>query len=151
MKETGKAYKITAWVLGIIVYLFIFGIVTKAYLFSNIYIDMEIPAKTVCKQSVKQINLTITLKNKTNGNIDSEQNYFLSYHLMDLKGNIIKFDNMRTSLPVITSGSSKDIQMSVEVPQKSGEYQIEADVVKEGEFWYKDKGNKTSVGKLVVE
>lgn len=151
MKSFSKVYKITAWTIGTIIYLFVFVVVAKSYLLANPYIDLQIPSQMVCKLSQKQIEITVGLKNKTNYNLDSRDRYFLSYHLLDAEGNMLKFDNPRTNLPLITPGKSVNIPMQVQIPKMPGEYQIEIDVVQEGVFWYKDKGNKTAIGKLIVE
>ncbi|MGE5473034.1 MAG: hypothetical protein ACM3UU_02300 [Ignavibacteriales bacterium] len=151
MKKNSGAWKLICWISGIIIYIFVFLIVAKIYVFSNPDIELRMPSKTVCNITDKQILINVKFKNKTSYNLNSEAKYYLSYHLLDSNGNIIKFDNVRTNLPTVQPGRSKDIGMKVEVPRTPGEYKLEVDLVKEKQFWFKNRGNKTVIITLVVE
>lgn len=151
MNKKSKTLKLICWIIGLILYSAIFLIVAKVYVFSNPDIELQIPAKTICNVTEKQILINIKFKNKTSYNLNSGGKYFLSYHLLDSNGNIIKFDNVRTNLPTVQPGRSKDIGMKVEVPRTPGEYKLEVDLVKEKQFWFKNRGNKTVIITLVVE
>lgn len=151
MKKKSGAWKSICWGLGIIAYAFIFIMAAKIYIFSNPDIELQIPEQTVCNINEKQITINVKFKNKTSYNLDSGGKYFLSYHLLDAKGNLINFENIRTNLPTVQPGRSKDVKMIVEVPKAQGEYKLEADLVKENQFWFEKRGNKTAIVTLVVE
>ena len=146
-----KKIKITLWILGILVYLFLFGLAAKSYIFSNVYADFSMPEEIIAEGSGERIEVVIEVKNKTIHNINSEDNYFLSYHLYDSEGRMISFDNVRTPIPGIMPGRTKEIEMLVDVPENEGNYIIETDIVKENEYWFSDKGNGTAKSRLTVK
>ena len=53
------------------------------------------------KLSGMKILLNLKVKNNLNENLRPADQYFLSYHLYDQKGNLISFNNRRFILPVI--------------------------------------------------
>jgi hypothetical protein len=146
-----KKIKIALWTLGILVYLFLFGLTAKSYIFSNVYADFSLPEEVIAESIGERIKVEIEVKNKTIQNINSEDNYFLSYHLYDSEGRVISIDNVRTPISGIMPGRKKRIEMLVDVPEKEGTYIIEADIVKENEYWFSDKGNGTAKSRLTVK
>lgn len=119
--------------------------------YNNPDVYLQIASKTVCINGGEQTSVMVRVKNTGNKILSSEQNYFLSYHLLDRNGKKLIFDNIRTKIPELQPGEVKDISMRVQAPLKAGKYIIEADVVQEGVTWLKEKGNETAKGKLIVK
>jgi hypothetical protein len=68
----------------------------------------------------------------------------LSYHLLDSKENIIKYDNPRFSISgELPSKYFGDVVASIPAPIKKGKYIIQFDMVKEGITWFEKKGSQT--------
>lgn len=77
---------------------------------------------------------------------------FLSYHLLDEKGEILRFDNPRTALPrTIKPGDRVEIIAKIKIPLEKGTYALEFDLVREGVAWLRDSGSKTLLITLQVD
>lgn len=67
-----------------------------------------------------------------------------SYHILDAKGDMVEYDNIRTPFgKVIKPGESAMVNLIAYSPSKRGQYYLEVDIVKEQIAWFKDKGLKT--------
>lgn len=76
----------------------------------------------------------------------------LSYHILDENKKEYYYDGERTPLPqTIRSGESLFIEAVVKVPDESGTYYIEFDMVLEEVAWFSEKGSETKFIKLVVK
>lgn len=68
----------------------------------------------------------------------------LSYHLLDPRGEMIRFDNPRTYLRgTVAPGETAEPTAAVKAPLDAGEFLLEFDMVREGIAWFKDFGSKT--------
>lgn len=77
---------------------------------------------------------------------------FLSYHLLDEKGTMLKFDNPRISFPQkVRPRRTVEIEAAVRSPLEPGSYLLEFDIVRERIAWFKDYGRKTPRISLRVE
>jgi hypothetical protein len=77
---------------------------------------------------------------------------FLSYHLLDWSGKILRFDNPRTSFPrMISPGETVGIRVKVQTPLTKGKYILEFDLVREGLAWFVDSGGVTLRIPVTVE
>jgi hypothetical protein len=77
---------------------------------------------------------------------------FLSYHLLDATGKVLKFENARTSLPSpVLPGEEIGLPIRVKAPLDKGAYLVEIDLVREGLAWFKDSGSRTLIIPLRVE
>jgi hypothetical protein len=75
---------------------------------------------------------------------DKENPVRISYHLLDAKGEMIEYDNIRTPFSKrIRRDDSAKVDLMVYAPSQKGEYQLEVDIVKEKVTWFKWKGTKT--------
>lgn len=93
----------------------------------------------------EKVPLHLTVKNNLPVDIQSEHRYFLSYHIYDRDGEPIQFHNRRYIIPVVLKKKSTTrfvLPVYFEYP-RSGDYIVEVDIVKEGEFWGADKKWKT--------
>lgn len=66
---------------------------------------------------------------------------FLSYHLLNSQKEIISFNNRRFPLSgKIMPGERREMEIFIRNPLEPGTYLLQFDLVKEGLFWYKEKG-----------
>ncbi len=110
-------------------------------------------AKQLALFQGERINLRFKLTNNYNEEIGTTNGYFLSYHLKDFKGNIVKNENRRFPIKISIKPRTSEI---VEIPiyfdyKKTGNYVVEFDIVKEGYFWGSSKGWKLPVLKLELK
>jgi hypothetical protein len=99
-----------------------------------------------------EVPLRLTNKGRATWIPDGKFPYFLSYHLMDEKGQILRFDNRRFSLSKrVYAGQKIDLIIPLRSPLEPGEYHLEFDLLREGLFWFKDRGSPTSKVKLSVK
>jgi hypothetical protein len=76
----------------------------------------------------------------------------ISYHLLDDKGQVLKFDNPRTALPkAVPPGKKIEAAVRVKAPLEAGTYILDFDLVREGLSWFKDLGSRPLRIPLVVE
>jgi hypothetical protein len=77
---------------------------------------------------------------------------FISYHLLDARGKVLRYDNPRTPLPgVVSPGRTVELSLRVKAPLERGDYRVEFDLVREGIAWFKDTGGDTLVLPLTSE
>ena len=94
----------------------------------------------------RRLVIPLTLNNRgrrTWSSMDSPP-IFLSYHLLDGEGRIIRFDNPRTRLPgTVNPGQSVSMPLKIHAPLDAGRYQLELDLVREGTAWFSEGGSPT--------
>jgi hypothetical protein len=115
------------------------------YPLSSAPVELSCSTQTITAYQGEKILLNLKVKNNLNENLRPADQYFLSYHLYDRKGNLISFNNRRFILPVIIkkkhfSHFTLPIYFDYD---RSGLYRVEFDLVKEGEFWGAARGWKT--------
>jgi len=95
----------------------------------------------------KIIVIPISVINKSTATWDSkdkEHPVLISYHIIDEKGDMMEYDNIRTSFnKMIGTDDSVMVDLMVAAPSKKGDYYLEVDIVKEKVTWFKNKGSKT--------
>ncbi|MHB8094205.1 MAG: hypothetical protein ACYDH0_04610 [Candidatus Aminicenantales bacterium] len=68
---------------------------------------------------------------------------FVSYHLFDGKGALVRFENPRFPLPrKVPPGRTIEVTAAVKAPLAAGRYFLEFDLLKEGLTWFKDRGSE---------
>lgn len=149
MSYLNKYLKISLWILTSVLYLALFAFITWNYISSNRYVDLEVP-DTISANSGNEIKVKVQIKNKNIYDISSNEHYFITYHLIDNNEKMLKYENRRTEIPLIKAGKSGNVELIADAPMEEGLYTVEVDIVKEGEFWFKDKGNKPAAIKLNV-
>jgi hypothetical protein len=78
--------------------------------------------------------------------------FALSYHLMSKDGQLLRFDNPRSTFPEeMQPGRGHQCELSVRVPDTSDCYRLEIDMVWEGVLWFKDQGVEALTIDLVVK
>ncbi len=98
----------------------------------------------------EKIELPITVESKLPYSVSSRNRFYFSFHIYDMNGGRISYDNKRFILPKKIKKFNKT---KFKIPvyfniRKSGNYKIKLDIVKEGEFWGSDKGWQMPVIKL---
>jgi hypothetical protein len=95
----------------------------------------------------KTIVIPVSVINKSTATWDSKNKdypVFISYHLLNAKGEMLEHDNIRTSFNKrIGTDESVMVDLMVNAPSKKGEYYLEVDMLKEKVTWFKSKGSKT--------
>lgn len=88
----------------------------------------------------EKIMLRFFLRNGSPYSLSQSKNFFISYHVYDVSGKLITFDNPRFMLPMsVRPGSSVTFSIPVYFNLAAGIFRIEWELVKEGEFWGRDK------------
>lgn len=148
-RTTGIFAKIIYAIITII-YLCIFSIVIINYFNENRYweIDSELTSMTIEKGQPLSVNTVI--KNKMYYVISSDDNYFISYHMNRENGVTYIFENPRTTIDAIDPGHEREVSLRINAPLEAGKYEIEIDIVKEGEYWFKERGERPGVIYLTV-
>ncbi len=69
---------------------------------------------------------------------------FVSYHILDVRKNVLRFENPRFSLPVrVSPGGSARLPVVVKAPLDRGDYLVEFDLLVEGRLWFRQEGSAT--------
>ncbi len=109
--------------------------------------DVEItcaPARVTARQG-EQVMLQFVVRNRSAFRLETAGNFFLSFHAADASGSMRRFDNRRFPLPVpARPGATTRFALPVYFSLEPGAYRLEWDLVREGEFWGRDKGWKTA-------
>ena len=97
------------------------------------------PLQVTARQGEK-VALNFTVRNRSLYALDPAGNFFISFHARDLSGRLVRFDNRRFSLPLtVKPGSTVHFAIPVYFSIGPGDYRLEWDLVREGEFWGRDK------------
>ena len=88
----------------------------------------------------EKIMLRFSLRNGSAYTLSRARKFFFSFHAYDGSGKLLAYENPRFALPqAIRPGSSATFIIPVYFNLAAGVYIIEWDLVKEGEFWGRDK------------
>ncbi|MBU4267426.1 MAG: hypothetical protein KJ808_01050 [Acidobacteria bacterium] len=97
------------------------------------------PFQATARQGEK-VTLNFTVRNRSAYTLNQDGNFFISYHARDLSGRLVSFDNRRFSLPLtVKPGSTVRFAIPVYFSLAPGNFRLEWDLVREGEFWGRDK------------
>lgn len=107
------------------------------------------PAKISAYQGEK-VMVTVEVINHSPTSYRNEAGLFFSYHLYGAKEKSISYDNRRFKIPkILRRKKTTTFQVPIFFEYKeSGDYVVEFDIVKEGEFWGSSKKWKTSKSTL---
>lgn len=105
-------------------------------------VGLKAESKSLSYESGREkADLTVKIYNKTFDEINSDNNIFLSYHILDTSGNIIEADGLRSEIAPIPARGRNEQTMEFLVPKEKGQYILQLDLVEEGVTWFSDKGN----------
>ncbi len=118
------------------------------FLFSSLSgADVQVactPLQITARQGEK-VMLRFVVRNRTLRRLEQAGRFFLSYHARSAAGKDVRFENRRFSLPVpIRPGATTSFAVPVYFSLEPGSYRLEWDLVREGEFWGRDKGWETA-------
>jgi hypothetical protein len=101
----------------------------------------------------ESLKLPVTVENRSETPFPHGRATFgLSYHLLSHRGQVLKFDNLRTYFEApLAPGSSSTIELNIHAPMDPGSYLLELDLVWELMWWAKEKGNPTCMVELMVQ
>jgi hypothetical protein len=103
-------------------------------------VDMACSPRGVTAAQGEKIELRFSLRNGSAYTLSQEERFFLSYHAFDGSGKLVFYDNRRFSLPQpVRPGKSAAFSVPVYFNLAAGVYDVEWDLVREGEFWGRDK------------
>lgn len=145
-----KPYRKIFIALFAIIYLCVFVFVAYKYIHTNRYWEIDVLNDEITEKSGREFLVFAIVKNKMNYSLASKDGYYISYHVYGESGEAVKYENLRTSIDDIKPGASKEIEIKLKAPDKKGRYRIEIDIVKEVEYWFADRGEKTGIIKLTV-
>jgi hypothetical protein len=102
------------------------------------------PLRVTARQG-EMVMLNFVVRNLSAYTLEQTGNFFLSYHARDHAGNMVRFDNRRFSLPAgVRPGATARFPVPVYFSLDPGLYRLEWDLVREGEFWGRDKSWRTA-------
>jgi len=101
--------------------------------------------------SDSSVTTPVVLSNHTRMALTSQNNIFLTYHLLDSQNNMISRDNKRTNIDVLNPYASETVQMIIDGSIEPGDYILEIDLVEEQVAWFSDMGNPIALVSLHVE
>lgn len=116
--------------------------------FLEAHVPAEIPAGAARPVDVVVRNTGATWVPSPQG---YSPNLNLSYHLRDGRGGLLAWDNPRYAVPRrVPTGQSVRFLFPLAAPASPGEYQLEWDMVSEGEWWFSSVGGRTLTTPLKV-
>jgi hypothetical protein len=106
------------------------------------------PLRVTARQG-EMVVLHFVVRNFSAYTLEQAGNFFLSYHARDGSGGMARFDNRRFSLPApVKPGATARFSVPVYFSLDPGSYRLEWDLVREGEFWGRDKAWRTAAVEL---
>lgn len=106
--------------------------------YKSIVLSTEIPSFEL-ERGGREFTIPVKVKNGSGTDLFSFQDIFITYHIMDLDGNVLRWDNERTELTVLND-RMEIINVTGTAPNEAGEYLLVIDIVMEGVEWYSVKG-----------
>lgn len=101
----------------------------------------------------EQLTIKVKIYNNSTENISNNKN-LLSYHIYDSNGKIVVWDGIRTYLDgSIFDNSTKMVNQALDlsVCESGKTYYCNIDMLKEGKFWYSEKGTETTTIKIMIK
>lgn len=145
--------KITIFVMGIFAYIMLLLYISSIQTDYNVQIHTQQECYKFSADESEDYVIEVEVNNKANRMLSSAegQNIFLSYHLYDVQGNLICFDNKRSRFEHnILSGDAAKVKLYI-TPLKKGEYIVGIDVMQEFVTWFHEKEDTEKKVRVLVE
>ncbi len=107
--------------------------------YAAVTITTDIQSETV-EYGSTPMQIEVTLYNGSERKLSSEENIYLSYHILSTDGEVLEQDGSRSALEPVESGEEMTEQLSVIAPTAAGEYILEIDIVEEAVAWFSELG-----------
>lgn len=105
--------------------------------------------RTLAACQGEKVPLQVIVRNRSAARIAAGDRFFISYHVRDLAGRMVRFDNRRFDLPApVRPGGTARFEIPAYFSLEPGRYRLEWDLVREGDFWGRDKGWETGTVEL---
>jgi hypothetical protein len=120
---------------------FLFLLLLAAYLYVHGgVVEITCSPRGVTARQGEKIVLQFFLRNGSAYTLSQVERFFISYHARDGSGRLVSYDNRRFTLPrAVRPGRSAAFSVPVYFNLAAGVFKIEWDLVREGEFWGRDK------------
>ncbi len=110
---------------------------------------LECTPRELAARQGEKVLLQLVVRNRSAARIAPGDRFFVSYHARDLGGRMVRFDNRRFDLPApVRPGATARFEIPVYFSLEPGRYRLEWDLVREGDFWGRDKGWETGAVQL---
>lgn len=110
---------------------------------------LDCAPRTLAARQGEKVLLQVVVRNRSAARVATGDRFFLSYHVRGLDGGMVRFDNRRFDLPApVRPGATARFEIPVYFSLEPGRYRLEWDLVREGDFWGRDKGWQTGVVEL---
>lgn len=107
-------------------------------------IKLKTPVKTLIYEvGQSEQSIEVTIDSRRYRELSSEQGFYLSYHILNTEKEEVLHDGLRTDIGIIDARGVKKINMLFEVPEISGSYILEIDMVEEQVTWFSEQGMPT--------
>lgn len=153
MNLKNSKIKILLVMTGVFVYMALLLYISSIQSDYNVQILTKQEAYTFSGDSDENYVVDVEINNQANRMLSSAegQDIFLSYHLYDLNGNLICFDNIRSCFEYsIFSGDTAEAKLYV-TPLEHGEYLLGIDIIQEYVTWFNEKEDTEKIVKITVE
>lgn len=153
MNLKNSKIKILLVMTGVFVYMALLLYISSIQSDYNVQILTKQEAYTFSGDSDENYVVDVEINNQANRMLSSAegQDIFLSYHLYDLNGNLICFDNIRSCFEYsIFSGDIAEAKLYV-TPLEQGEYLLGIDIIQEYVTWFNEKEDTEKIVKITVE
>lgn len=106
---------------------------------------------SICMNQAETNTIHVIVENCGLNSLTSEENYYLSYHILNENGAMELYDGIRT--PIDLHGKSKqNIELVVFAPVAAGNYLLQLNIVQEGVRWFsEEETNKCYIPIQVME
>ena len=120
--------------------------------------ELNLLSPTVNLRPGQQLAIEVLVKNTSNAiwlagdRSGSRYRVSLGNHWLDSAGKTVTNDDGRATLLVdLYPGATTKVWLTINAPRRTGEYQLELDLLQEGVSWFGLKGSRTWRGRVVVD
>ncbi len=116
------------------------SLLTACFAIRASVVELTCSPRSVTAVQGEKIMLQFSLRNGSAYTLSQARRFYLSYHVYDVSGKLVAFDNPRFALPQpVRPGASATFSIPAYFNLAAGIFIIEWDLVKEGEFWGRDR------------